>query len=94
MSDTYDRNGMQAVYDRLTRLEEQGVARNERDAARNERMARLEGIIGKMDEKLDALADDVKAAKTGLRVGMWLSATVVPTVAGAIGWFAHLFAGK
>lgn len=87
MDDIRDFEGMQLVYDRLTRLEARGEARDDR-------MARLEETIRKMSEKLDLMADDVKSAKTGLRVGLWISTTVLPVVSGSVGWFAHHLLGK
>lgn len=82
-----DDTEMRAVLDRLTRLEERGVARDER-------AGRMEEALGKLLITVEALRDDVKAAKTGLRVGLWISTTVIPAASGAIGWFAHHFAGK
>lgn len=58
-----DVDGMQAVLDRLTRLEERGIARDER-------AGRMEASIAQLVVTVEALRDDVKAAKTGLRVGM------------------------
>ena len=81
---------LQAVYDRLTRLEERGVSRDER-------MERMEHALERVTTQLESMAHDLRDAKTGLRVGLWITTTVVPAVAAAGGWFAHLLwpvAGK
>ena len=82
-----DDDGMRAVLDRLTRLEERGIARDER-------AGRMEASIAQLVTTVDGLRDDVKAAKTGLRVGLWISSTVIPAASAALGWFAHLLTGK
>ena len=93
-----DDTEMRAVLDRLTRLEERGVSRAEvvdgKMAHVDERMARLEQAITKLVATVETLSDDVKAAKTGLRVGLWISSTVIPALSAALGWFAHLLSGK
>lgn len=86
-----DHDRMQAVLDRLTRLEERAVSRASHV---DDTIQRMEASISKLVETVERLSDDVKAAKTGLRVGLWISTTVVPAASGAIGWFAHHFAGK
>ena len=75
--------GLQAVYDRLTRLEERGVSRDER-------MERMEHTLERVTEQLDTMANDLRDAKTGLRIGLWITSTLVPAAAAAAGWFAHL----
>ena len=91
-----ERNGMdfQAVYDRLTRLEEKGTARDERIAAyqaqASAEIKHLEATISALGTKLDVMAGDLRDAKTGLRIGLWISSTLVPAMAAAAGWFAHL----
>ena len=93
-----DDTEMRAVLDRLTRLEERGVSRAQIVDAQlshvDERMARMETAITKLVASVETLSDDVKAAKTGFRVGLWISTTVIPAASGAIGWFAHHLAGK
>ncbi len=93
-----DDTEMRAVLDRLTRLEERGVSRAQIVDAQlahvDERMARMETAITNLVATVQTLSDDVKAAKTGLRVGLWISTTVIPAASGAIGWFAHHLAGK
>jgi hypothetical protein len=84
MNETVERGTMQAVYDRLTRLEERGTSRDER-------MARMEQTLAKMDATLDAVSLEVRDAKTGLRVGLWISNTVWPVLAAGAGWLAHTF---
>ena len=75
-----DVDGMRVVLDRLTRLEERGIARDER-------ATRMENSIAQLILSVEALHDDVKAAKTGLRVGMAIM-TMVGTI---IGWMvSHL----
>lgn len=86
MSET-EYSGMRAVLDRLTRQEERGMAR---DAAFEKMQATLE----KMDARLDDLANDLRDAKTGLRIGVWIASTVAPGLAAVAGWFAHTFMGK
>ena len=77
--------GLQAVYDRLTHLEARGEARDDR-------MTRMEAAIEHMTKQLDAMAGDLRDAKTGLRIGLWISSTAVPAAAGLAGWFiAHLW---
>lgn len=75
---------MQAVYERLTRLEERGVHRDKR-------MERMEDTLERLATKLDAVANDVRDAKTGLRVGLWISNAVWPVLAAGGGWLAHHF---
>ena len=84
MTDVVDHGTMQAVYERLTRLEERGTSRDER-------MARMEQTLVKMDAMLEAVSLEVRDAKTGLRVGLWISNTVWPLLAGGMGWLAHHF---
>ena len=75
-----DATGMQAVLDRLTRLEERG-------ASRDEKFERMEHAIEKLVATVDALRDDVKAAKVGLRVGM----AIMTGLGGVAGWvLSHL----
>lgn len=83
MADVHDREWMQTVSDRLTRLEE-------REKARDDRMARMEATIEKLVAAVQALSDDVKAAKTGLRVGLGVWAAI----AGVGGWFVSQFMFK
>ena len=84
MVDINDQDWMQTVSDRLTRLEERGVARDER-------MARLEASIEKLVVAVQMLSDEVKAAKTGLRVGMG----IMTTFGGIVGWLlSHFSLGK
>lgn len=79
-----DHDGMQAVLDRLTRLEERGISRDEK-------FERMEGAIEKLVATVDALRDDVKAAKVGLRVGM----AIMTALGGVGGWLlSHLPLGK
>ena len=78
--DSVDVDGMRAVLDRLTRLEERGIARDER-------ATRMEHSIAQLVVTVEALRDDVKAAKTGLRVGM----AIMTMVGGIVGWMvSHL----
>lgn len=79
-----DRNGtdLQAVNDRLTRLEERG-------ASRDDRMARMEHTLEKVTQQLESMSNDLRDAKTGLRIGLWISSTAVPAAAALAGWFAH-----
>lgn len=77
MVDIHERDWMQAVLDRLTRLEEKGTARDDR-------VARLEASIEKLVLAVQVLSDEVKAAKTGLRVGFAIWATL----AAVGGWLA------
>jgi len=84
MTEAVECKDMQAVYERLTRLEERG-------AARDERMARMEGAMVKLVERVEVIGQDVRDAKTGLRIGLWISGTLVPFLAGAAGWVAHNF---
>lgn len=87
MNDTVTGTGMQAVYDRLTRLEERG-------AARDERIARMEETLERLSEQLESVSADIRDAKMGLRIGLWITSTFVPAIAAGIGWFAHLLWGK
>lgn len=88
-----DQNGtdLQAVYDRLTRLEERGVARDERIAAYQQQnsaeLKQVEASIAALVQKVDAIANDVRDAKTGLRIGM----AIMGTLGGLAGWFVSYF---
>lgn len=68
------------VSERLTRLEEKGTARDER-------MERMEKQLTTAVAKLDEVADNVKAAKMGLRVGLWIAGGA----GGIISWAAQHF---
>jgi hypothetical protein len=83
MNETENGTDLRAVYDRLTRLEERGLSRDER-------MTRMEHTLERVVTQLDQMAGDLRDAKTGLRIGLWITSTVVPTIAAGIGWFAHL----
>lgn len=87
MDNVKETDGMRLVYDRLTRVEE-------RQKFGDDRMERLEAAIAKLDTKMDLVADDVKSAKTGLRIGLWFSTAVLPAVAGIGGWIAAHTWGK
>lgn len=69
--------------DRLARLEERGTSRDER-------MARMETTLVRLANQVEAMSNDLRDAKTGLRIGLWFTSTVVPAIAAAIGWFAHV----
>jgi hypothetical protein len=69
--------------DRLARLEERGISRDDR-------MERMEVTLVRLANQVEGMANDLRDAKTGLRVGMWISSTVVPAIAAAVGWFAHV----
>ena len=84
MSDVVDHGTMQAVYERLTRLEERGTSRDER-------MARMEATLAKMNTMLETVSLEVRDVKTGLRVGLWISNTVWPLLGAGLGWLAHYF---
>lgn len=84
MNEVIGHEDMRAVYERLTRLEERGVARDER-------MARMEETISKLVDRVEEIGQDVRDAKTGLRVGLWISNTVLPLLAASGGWLAHHF---
>lgn len=84
MNDTFNDVGLHAVYERLTRLEERG-------ASRDERMARMESALERLTTQVETIALDVRDAKTGLRVGLWISNTVWPIMAAGGGWIAHHF---
>ena len=88
-----ERNGMdlQAVHERLTRLEERGAARDERiatyQAQNSAELKQVEASITALVVKVDAIANDVRDAKTGLRIGMGIMTTI-----GALGgWFVSHF---
>jgi len=87
MSDAIEAGAMHAVYERLTRLEERGTARDER-------IARMEQTLSRLATQMEAVGQDVRDAKTGLRVGLWITSTAVPAVASVAGWFAHTLWGK
>ncbi len=80
-------NGMQAVLDRLTRQEE-------RSDARDVTLRQMQVTLEKMDSRLDELANDLRDAKTGLRIGIWLASTITPAIAAVAGWWAHYVLGK
>ena len=84
--DDAERYGMQAVHDRLTRIE--ALSDN-----RDEKLARMEATLVSMTEKIERIGGDVRDAKTALRVGFWISTTLVPAIAAMTGWFAHTFWG-
>lgn len=88
MATTSHDTGMQDVRDTVTRLEERGIAR---DAS----MAELKAMLTAMSVRLDRVASDVQDAKTALRVGFWISTTIVPAAAMLVGWVArHLWVTK
>jgi hypothetical protein len=87
MNDAVDYGTMQAVYERLTRLEERG-------AARDERMHRMEQALERLTEQMEAVAADVRAAKTGLRVGLWIASTVLPSLSAGVTWLSMHLWGK
>ena len=60
-----------------------------KDEAMAATLARLEHIICRMDIELSAVRGDVRDAKTSLRVGFWISSTIIPPLAAAAGWFSH-----
>lgn len=75
-----DHDRMQAVLDRLTRLEARGEARDET-------LEDMKAAIARLVLTVDALRDDVKAAKVGLRVGM----AIMTGLGGVAGWvLSHL----
>ena len=84
---TFDDAGIRDVGERLSRLEAEGEA-----AAAT--LDRLEKVIGRIDERLGVVQGDVRDAKTALRVGFWISTTIVPAGAAVAGWFAHTFWSK
>jgi hypothetical protein len=63
----------------------------EKGTARDDRMSRMEASITKMATQVETMAGDVRDAKTGLRVGLWLSNTLWPIIAGLGGWFSYKF---
>jgi hypothetical protein len=77
------RDDLHAMSERLTRLEERGTARDDR-------MARMETAIATMAKQVETMAGDVRDAKTGLRVGLWITNTVWPVVAAGGAWVAHM----
>lgn len=84
MNEASDRNGMQAVLDRLTRLEERVANRG---PVIDAEIADLKASINTMAKVLEQLRDDVRDAKTGLRVGM----AIMTTMGGVAGWvLSHL----
>jgi len=58
MSDAIEAGAMHAVYERLTRLEERGTARDER-------IARMEQTLVRLATQMEAVGQDVRDAKTG-----------------------------
>jgi len=83
-----DTTDMRQVLERLTRLEERGTHRDER-------MERIESTLATMAAQISAISNDLRDAKTGLRVMLWFSTTLVPAISAVIGWFAHvLWPGK
>lgn len=88
MDATVNAEGMQAVLDRLTRQEERG-------AARDATLAEMKLLLKQLNERLDTVAGDVRDAKTALRVGFWISTTIIPAGAAITGWIAaHLWPGR
>lgn len=82
--------GMQAVLDRLTRIE----AGSEH---RDDRLMRIETTLAKQDALLQVMAGDLRDARTGLRVGLWVFSTMTALATGAaavIGWFVRSIVGK
>jgi hypothetical protein len=77
------RDDLHAMSERLTRLEERG-------AARDDRMSRMETAISEMAQEVKKMAGDVRDAKTGLRVGLWISNTLWPIIAAGGAWVAHM----
>lgn len=58
---------------------------------RDARMDRIERTLSTLTDKVDHIADDVRDAKTGLRIGLW----VTTTAAGFGGWvLSHFLPGK
>jgi hypothetical protein len=87
MNETTSDAGMRALDVRLARLEE-------REVGRDDRMARMETTLSKLDQQIDTMTEDIRAAKTGLRIGLWISSTLAPALAGIAGWFAHQLTGR
>jgi len=84
--DEAERYGMQAVLVEL-------ATQKERSASRDATLAQMQVTLAKMEQRLDTVAGDVRDAKTVLRVGFWISTTLVPAIAAMTGWFAHTFWG-
>lgn len=82
-----DEHGMQAVLDRLTRLEERGIARDER-------AERMEKSIADIARTLNILSDEMKAAKTALSIAGTLSRVFYAVGGGGIVWLLNHFQGK
>lgn len=84
MVDWNEQAVIQEVRDRLTKLEL-------RDEAADARAARMEKALATLTEKVEALAGDIRDAKTGLRVAL-----AVATACGtAAGWLAsHIWPFK
>lgn len=82
-----DDHGMQAVLDRLTRLEERGIARDER-------AERMERSIAELVRAVNSLSDDMKAAKTALSIGGMISRVFYAVGGGGIVWILNHFQGK
>lgn len=88
-----EQNGadLQAVHERLTRLEERGAARDERIAAyqtqNSAELKQLEASIAALVAKVGAVANDVRDAKTGLRIGMG----IMTTIGALAGWVVSHF---
>ena len=76
---------MQAVHDRLTRIE--ALSDN-----RDEKLARMEATP-RVHDRDQRIGGDVRDAKTALRVGFWISTTLMPAIAAMAGWVAHTFWG-
>ena len=54
-------------------------------------MERMERTMEQLVTRVEAIGQDVRDAKTGLRVGLWISNTVWPIMAAGGGWIAHHF---
>lgn len=80
--------GMQAVLIEL-------ATQKERSAARDVTLAQMQTTLTKMETRLDAVAGDVRDAKMALRVGFWISTTIIPALSGIAGWLIHhIWPGK
>lgn len=94
MSGELERNGMQAVVERLARLEAQSEGRGEAFREMRITMAKLDDKITRLDGKVDQVSVEIKSAQTGFRVALWFVGVIASAISAAAAWLASAFLGK
>lgn len=75
---------LRALSERLARLEEGAIHRGVQ-------IARIEHTLEQLTKTVADIADNMRDAKTGMRLGLWLGGTVAPALGGMGVWLFHTF---